>query len=190
GDLQAVGRSSSGYTSGAILHGRGARTASGPLLRGVECPAYNGSVRTLILAAGRFGASAAEQVARGRGPRLDVLELQSALGADLLDYRQVEASSLLAVRAARAVSASAGLAALGAGMCDRYDAVLTTGEDIGIPLATLLAGRRRRPAHTMIAHTMRPWKKRLFVRLLGAARRIDRILCYATSEEEHLTRDL
>jgi glycosyltransferase involved in cell wall biosynthesis len=147
-------------------------------------------VRTLILAAGRFGSPAAAGVAGGTEPRVDVLELQSELNADLLDYRQVDESNLLTVRAAKAVSASAGLAALGAQVCDRYDAVLTTGEDIGIPLATLLAGRRRRPAHTMIAHTMTPWKKRLFVHLFGVTRRIDRILCYASSEHEHMTRRL
>ncbi len=147
-------------------------------------------MKTLILAAGRFGRTVSDDVAAGREPRLDVHELQAALGADLLDFRDVDASSLLAVRAARTLSASAGLAALGAQVSAGYDAVLTTGEDIGIPLATLLTGRRKRPVHTMIAHTLSPWKKRLFVQGLGMGSRIDRFLCYASSEEKLMTGQL
>jgi glycosyltransferase involved in cell wall biosynthesis len=147
-------------------------------------------VRTLILAAGRFGSSVAEQVAGGREPRLDVFELQRELKADLLDFRDVDASRLLAVRTARVLTSSAGLAALGASLADRYDAVLTTGEDVGIPLAALSAGRRRRTAHTMIAHTLAPLKKRVFLQLQGVRERIDRFLCYATSEERLMTERL
>lgn len=144
-------------------------------------------MRALILAAGRFGPPLADDIAAGREPRLDVFELQRELGADLLDYRDVDASTRPAVRAARrALGASAALAALGSSAASRYDAVLTTGEDVGIPLAALLTGRRSRPSHTMIAHTLTPWKKRLFFHLLRVQRRIDRILCYASSEERHI----
>jgi glycosyltransferase involved in cell wall biosynthesis len=142
-------------------------------------------MRMLILAAGHLGG--ADQIAAGREPRLDVFELQAALDADVLDYNDVDASKSPAVRAVRrTLGASAALATLAADKLDNYDAVLTTGEDVGVPLAALLTGRRRRPAHTMIAHTLTPWKKRLFFHLLRVQTRIDRFLCYATSEERHM----
>ena len=147
-------------------------------------------MRTLILAAGRFGPDAAQQIQAGREPRLDVFELKAALGADLLDFRDSDASSLLSVRMARKLGESAALAALGAAVSAGYDAVLTTGEDIGIPLAALLKARRKAPAHTMIAHTLTPWKKRVFFHLVRVQDRIDRVLCYATSEERHIVASL
>ena len=146
-------------------------------------------MRTLILAAGHLGG--AQQIAAGREPRLDVFELQKALSADVLDYGDVEKSQKASVRATRrTLGASAALATLAGGMLERYDAVLTTGEDVGVPLAALLTGRRHRPTHTMIAHTLSPWKKRLFFHLFRVQRRIDRFLCYATSEERHMVDQL
>jgi glycosyltransferase involved in cell wall biosynthesis len=144
-------------------------------------------VRTLILAAGRFGAPLKQRIAAGREPRLDVYEIQRALGADLLDYGDAAGSGLPRVRLAkRALGDSGALAALGAAEADRYDAILTTGEDIGIPLALMLLPSRRAPAHTMISHTLTPWKKRVFFHLLRVQLRMDRVLCYATSEERHI----
>jgi glycosyltransferase involved in cell wall biosynthesis len=144
-------------------------------------------VRTLILAAGRFGPALQSEIASGREPRLDVFELAVALSADVLDYRAVDCSRQPAVTVARAIAGpSAALAVLGAGQARRYDAILTTGEDIGIPLAALLVTRSRAPAHVMIAHTLTPAKKSLLFRILPLERRIDRILCYASSEERHM----
>jgi glycosyltransferase involved in cell wall biosynthesis len=69
---------------------------------------------------------------------------------------------------------------------DRYDAMLTSGEDIGLPLAALLKRSTSRCSHTMIAHTLFPAKKRAFFRYLRVQDRIDRILAYSTSEQEHM----
>jgi glycosyltransferase involved in cell wall biosynthesis len=150
-------------------------------------PIYNQSVRTLILAAGRFGGPLKDEIAAGREPRLDVFELRDALRADVLDYDSADACKSASVRATRRTAGiSAALALMGAQAADRYDSVLTTGEELGIPFAMLLAGKRRRPAHTMIAHTLTPWKKRVFFHFLRVQGQIDRILCYATSEERHI----
>jgi glycosyltransferase involved in cell wall biosynthesis len=148
-------------------------------------------MRTLILAAGRFGPTLREQIAAGREPRLDMYEIQERLEADLLDETDVDASTQPAVQLVRRTAGSlAALAVLGAAQAAHYDAVLTSGEDIGIPLAALLLARRKAPAHTMISHTLAPWKKRVFFHLLRVHRRIDRILCYATSEEQHIIENL
>ncbi len=148
-------------------------------------------MRTLILAAGRFGSPLQQEIAAGREPRLDVFELRDVLGADVLDHDSVDASPLGSVRALRRTAGvSVALAWLGALSAPRYDAVLTTGEELGIPLAALLLGRRKRPAHTMIAHTLTPWKKQIFFHGLRVQSRIDRILCYASSEERHIVERL
>jgi glycosyltransferase involved in cell wall biosynthesis len=142
-------------------------------------------MRCLILAAGRFGPELKEDIAAGREPRLDVFELARALGADYLDYRDVERAPALNVRAvARAAGLSAALALLGFERRKSYDAFFTTGEDIGLPLSALLRTSRARCSHTMIAHTLFPLKKQLFFKLGGVGKCIDRALVYSTSEEK------
>ncbi len=144
-------------------------------------------MRTLILAAGRFGDAMREAVRAGREPRLDVFEIAARLGADVIDYRDADASSLQGVRlVARALGASAAVAFLGYLERARYDAILTTGEDIGLPLASLLKTTSARCSHTMIAHTLAPTKKRVFFQYLRVEDRIDRILAYSTSEESNM----
>jgi len=148
--------------------------------------------RCLILAAGRFDpAQTASAVAADREPRLDVFELARVLPADVLDFKDVDASRSPVVRAARrALGPSAALALLGAERAAGYEAILTTGEDIGIPLAARLRFARGRPSHTMIAHTLFPLKKRLFFAVGRVDATIDRFLCYATSEERNLVERL
>ncbi|MFL5248372.1 MAG: glycosyltransferase family 4 protein [Myxococcales bacterium] len=148
--------------------------------------------RCLILAAGRFDpVTSARAALTDREPRLDVFELACALSADVLDFQDVDAARSPLVRAThRALGPSAALALLGAERARGYDAILTTGEDIGIPLAARLRLVRDRPSHTMIAHTLFPMKKRIFFSLGRVDGCIDRFLCYATSEERNLVERL
>ena len=140
-------------------------------------------MRCLILAAGRFDDALKTSIAGGREPRLDVFELQRALDADVLDFKDADASSHPAVRlSARAGGPSAAVAMLGFLKRGDYDCFFTTGEDIGLPLAALLRTSRSKRSHTMIAHTLFPRKKRAFFRL-GAGRELDRVLVYSSSEE-------
>ena len=141
-------------------------------------------MKTLILAAGRFGDETRARIAAGREPRLDVFELARVLDADVLDYLDVDRSRSPLVRLmARTAGPSAALAVLGHAERRRYESLFTTGEDIGLPLAALSWTGRERPTHTMIAHTLFPNKKRVFFQYAGAASRIDKILVYSTSEE-------
>jgi glycosyltransferase involved in cell wall biosynthesis len=128
------------------------------------------------------------EIAEGREPRLDVFEIAERLGADVIDYLDVDASRSPTIRGAtRALGPSAALACLGYARRHDYDAMLTTGEDIGLPLAALLRTSSARCSHTMIAHTLFPAKKRFFFDYLGVESRLDRILAYSTSEERHMT---
>jgi len=141
-------------------------------------------MRSLILAAGRFDDALKTRIAQDKEPRLDVFELSDALGgATVIDFGDVDRSSSAAVKiAARAAGPSAAVAVLGYQQRKQYDAIFTTGEDIGLPLAALLKTSRARCSHTMIAHTLYPTKKRAFFKA-GVESRIDRILVYSTSEE-------
>jgi glycosyltransferase involved in cell wall biosynthesis len=141
----------------------------------------------LILAAGRFGDDMRRAISAGRDPRLDVFELARTLNADVLDFLDVESSSNPLVKAAtRVLGPSAGVAQLGFIGRAHYDAMLTTGEDIGLPLALLLKGASAKVSHTMIAHTLFPLKKRVFFKA-GAASHLDRVLVYSSSEERLVT---
>jgi glycosyltransferase involved in cell wall biosynthesis len=142
-------------------------------------------MKAIIAAAGRFDQEMAQKIAAGREPRLDVFELQSALenGARKLDFIDVERSKRPDVQAVRkALGMSAAVAYLAFVERGDADAFFTTGEDIGLPLALLLKLRRVRASHTMIAHTLAPAKKRIFFKA-GAGSRLDKVLCYASTEE-------
>src|SRR6187401_998094 len=147
-------------------------------------------MRCVILAAGRFDEQLKADIGADREPRLDVFELARELGADVIDFKDVDASQNPAVRvAARVAGNSAAVALLGFSQRKRYDTFFTTGEDIGLPLAALLKPSSGRYSHTMIAHTLFPPAKRAFFRA-GVGSTFDRVLVYSTSEEQNATRTL
>ena len=150
-------------------------------------------LETVIAVAAWHGEGLVEAIAADREPRRDVLELQSALGPDrtrMLDYGDVDRSRRPDVRAIRRTlgpaPALARLAFLERGPANAF---FTNGEDVGLPLAALLGARRVQASHTMIAHTLAPRKKRALLRL-GVQRRLDRVICYASTEERLLLEDL
>ncbi len=148
-------------------------------------------MKTLILAAGRFDDTYRGDIAADREPRLDMFELASVLNADLVDFTTVEREFPLVARAQGVMARSLGAALAGYRRRNRYDAILTSGEDIGLPLAALLRTSRARCSHTMIAHTLHPRKKRVFFRPpLSVQGRLDRVLVHATSEERLLREEL
>ncbi len=148
-------------------------------------------MRCLILAAGRFDQKLRADIAENREPRLDVFELATALGADVLDYQDVTRSTNPAVQlAARTAGNSPAVALLGYLARERYDTFFTTGEDIGLPLCALLKATRVRCSHTMIAHTLFPASKKAFFKVARVGDELDRILVYSTSEERNAIDDL
>jgi glycosyltransferase involved in cell wall biosynthesis len=148
-------------------------------------------MRCMILAAGRFDDALKARIAKQLEPRLDVFELERVLGAQVLDFKDVDASRNPAVKlVARAAGPSAALALLGFQKRSECDAFFTTGEDIGLPLATLLKATRGKRSHTMIAHTLFPEKKRLFFKVGRVQSQFDRVLVYSTSEEQLATGEL
>jgi glycosyltransferase involved in cell wall biosynthesis len=150
-------------------------------------------MKTLIVAAGRFDRALAQDIAQGREPRLDMFELQRALDVPaerMLDFGDVERSKRPDVRAVRKLlGMSAATAYLAVVERKDADAIFTTGEDIGLPLAMLLKLRGIRASHTMIAHSLSPLKKRVFFSA-GVGGHLDRVLCYATIQERLMLEEL
>ena len=141
-------------------------------------------MRCLILAAGSFDDAMKARIAERKEPRLDVFEIAERLQAELIDFKQVDASHDPAVKAiARSLGKSAAVAYLGFRERKKFDAFFTTGEDIGLPLGALLKASRAKCSHTMIAHTLLPAKKQAFFKYARVGSTIDRMLVYSTSEE-------
>jgi len=117
------------------------------------------------------------------GPRKDYSALATALHADVIDYASVERSQLgrIVAKLAGVPLAQAMLAFIES---RRYDAVLTDGEHIGIPLALLLKLRRSNIAHVTIGHRLSTPKKRLFFRWLAAHTHIARIAVHSIVQRE------
>ena len=137
-------------------------------------------------------------MAAGRHPRMDYDALADALcaegGVDVLDYAALDAERHPLVRAAsRLFGRDAALAVAGFVRRDRYGAVFTNGENVGIPLALLLrrAGRRTlRPGHVTIGHRLSSPKKTPFFRRLRAHDGMDTVFVYAGEQARYARAEL
>jgi glycosyltransferase involved in cell wall biosynthesis len=148
--------------------------------------------RALLTVSGVIPPDLLERVENGRQPRADYVELARTLNADLLD---VEEARRRIGRAAGLIQRTTGRAGLLAWACfrerRRYDAIVTDGEQVGLPLALLCwFTRRRRFAHVMIAHIMSVKKKALPFRLLGLGRHIDSIIVYSSWQRRYVVERL
>src|SRR5690349_2215491 len=109
------------------------------------------TARVLFVVSARLDNAARYAVAVGDWPRKDFFELQRALDADVIDYATV--ASRWTWRILRRV---VGMAETQAWLAFRrrgaYDAIVTDGEHIGIPLAVLLKLARSTTTHVTIGH--------------------------------------
>jgi glycosyltransferase involved in cell wall biosynthesis len=112
------------------------------------------------------------------GPRRDYLALGHALGADVLD-RPAARSHRLGGMVARLFGIAAAQAVVAFTKRARYDAILTDGEHIGIPLALLLKFVGSRTPHVTIGHRITASKKRGFFRWLRVQSHISRIALHS-----------
>lgn len=146
--------------------------------------------QVLLTVSGVVAPDTQARVARGERPRADYFEIAHAADADLLDYTEARrrhprlAPMLERLGGPDLVLAWACFAAR-----KRYAAILTDGEQIGLPLALFLkflAPFGSRPAHVMIVHILSVKKKALLLDLFGLQSRIDRFLVYATRQKQFI----
>jgi glycosyltransferase involved in cell wall biosynthesis len=135
--------------------------------------------RTLLV----VNAQVRRRAANTLGPRKDYTVLADALNADIIDHDEVQAS-----RSGRLVRRVLGMRAAQAWLAFRrradYSAILTDGEQVGIPLALLLKLGRSNVPHVTIGHRLAAPKKQLFFRWLKVHHQIQRIALHSMRQRE------
>ena len=132
------------------------------------------------------------RIAHDERPRPDYVAMAAAMDAELLDVTEARRR---AGRAGRLLERLGGAPLLLAWVCfrerERYDAVFTDGEQVGLPLAALCRLTARRPfAHVMIAHILSVPKKRLLYRTLRLGRFIDSVVVYSSAQRHFVANEL
>jgi glycosyltransferase involved in cell wall biosynthesis len=146
------------------------------------------SKRVVLTVSGVIAFDVHEQVANGKRPRADYLELATAFDADLLDY---VAARKITGRMGAVLEKLGGPNLVVAFACwkirKNYRAVVTDGEQVGLPLATLLKFTPgERPRHLMVVHVISEPKKILFLDLLGVQSAIDRFITYSRWQQRFI----
>jgi glycosyltransferase involved in cell wall biosynthesis len=123
------------------------------------------------------------------GPRKDYVALAEALPATVLDRSQTKRSPI-----GRLLSLTLGMpvaqAYLAAQERNHYDAIVTDGEHIGIPLALLLKVLQASTPHITIGHRLSSSKKQAFFHWLGIHSHMARIAVHARRQYDHAVHEL
>jgi glycosyltransferase involved in cell wall biosynthesis len=146
------------------------------------------SKRVVLTVSGAIPADIREQIASGKRPRADYLELARSFNADLLDYA---AARTIAGRTGAVLGKLGGPNLVLAYACWKIRkscrAIFTDGEQIGLPLAALLKFTPgRRPRHLMIVHVISEPKKTAFLDWLGVQSAIDRFITYSRWQQRFI----
>jgi len=146
------------------------------------------SKRVVLTVSGVIAADIREQIAGGKRPRADYLELARGLNADLLDYA---AARTIAGRTGAVLEKLSGPNLVLAYACWKArkscQAIVTDGEQVGLPLAALLKlTPGRRPLHLMIVHVISEPKKIVFLDWLGVQSAIDRFITYSRWQQRFI----
>src|SRR5262249_32299748 len=125
--------------------------------------------RVILTVSGVIAAAIREQIASGERPRADYLELARSLNADVIDYA---GARTIAGRTGALLEKLGGPNLVLAYACWKLrkccQAIVTDGEQIGLPLAALLKFTPgARPRHLMIVHVISEPKKTVFLDWLG-----------------------
>jgi glycosyltransferase involved in cell wall biosynthesis len=146
-------------------------------------------LRTLLLLAKKPAPTAVDDADAGRIPRIEYVELARRIGAEIVDFHDVERSTHPAVKLAAKKGPHWGLAALGVSRRHEFDHFYATGEDVGMPLGMMLHGVRWYGRTTMVVHHGGTAKRRKVLRALGD-RPWRNVIVLASRQREILVDDL
>jgi glycosyltransferase involved in cell wall biosynthesis len=137
---------------------------------------------------GVIAAGIREQIASGKRPRADYLELARSFNADLIDYA---GARTIAGRTGAVLEKLGGPNLVLAYACWKVRksclAIVTDGEQVGLPLAALLKlTPGTRPHHLMIVHVISEPKKTVFLDWLGVQSAIDRFITYSRWQQRFI----
>jgi glycosyltransferase involved in cell wall biosynthesis len=146
------------------------------------------SKRVVLTVSGVIAADTREQIASGKRPRADYLELARSFKADLLDYA---AARRITGRTGVVLEKLGGPNLVLAYACWKIrkscQAIVTDGEQVGLPLAALLKFTPgMRPRHLMIVHVISEPKKTVFLDWLGVQSAIDRFITYSRWQQRFI----
>jgi glycosyltransferase involved in cell wall biosynthesis len=146
------------------------------------------SKRVVLTVSGVIAADTREQIASGKRPRADYLELARSFKADLLDYA---AARRITGRTGVVLEKLGGPNLVLAYACWKIrkscQAIVTDGEQVGLPLAALLKFTPgMRPRHLMIVHVISEPKKTVFLDWLGVQSAIDRFIAYSRWQQQFI----
>jgi len=146
-------------------------------------------MKTLLLIPSFVKTDIDAEVAANRHPTMDYHALAAALrvrhgaAVEILDYNAVDRETAPAIQLARKCGGrDAALAALAFSRRKNYDAIFSNGENVGVPLALMMAGWPQGVGHVTIGHRLSTGKKQIFFQFLKAQRRLDKIFVYAQSQ--------
>lgn len=144
--------------------------------------------RLVLTVSGMMAADIGEQIASGRRPRADYLELARSFNADILDYA---AARTIAGRTGALLEKLGGPNLVLAYACWKIrkdcQAIVTDGEQVGLPLAALLKFTPgARPRHLMVVHVISEPKKTVFLDWLGVQSAIDRFITYSRWQQRFI----
>ena len=143
--------------------------------------------RSVVLTvSGRLEKGLHREIATGARPLADYVAIARSTDASLLGWNTMASETSITNRVIQRFGGkSIALAQHIFARRHQLDAVVTDGEQIGLPLAFLLrmaGGSDMR--HVMIGHRLSPHKKAIPTRLLGLAPFVDEILVYSTAQYE------
>jgi glycosyltransferase involved in cell wall biosynthesis len=149
--------------------------------------------RAIVTVSGRIPPDLDALIEAGRRPRADYLEIARALSAEGVDADVVDVTAALVATGlvGRLLYRVGGAGVLLAWYCfrrrDRYEAILTDGEQVGIPLALLCRVFGRGTArHTMIVHILSVPKKARTIQWFRLAGLVDRYVVYSSRQREFI----
>ena len=144
--------------------------------------------RVILTVSGVITPEIRDQIAKGQRPKADYLELARGFNAELIDY---SAARVIAGRIGKVLEKFGGPNLVLAYACwkirKNYDAVVTDGEQIGLPLAAFFKFTPgARPRHLMIVHVISERKKALFLDWLAVQTAIDRFITYSRWQQRFI----
>ncbi len=138
--------------------------------------------RAIILATSATTPLAKAAIEAGERPRIDYLDLQSRLSADLIDYSVYDVPPYRVFEKVDRLSRLAwGQALYAQRHWNDYDVVFSLSEDVALSLAFLLRLRGLHPRHTMVAHNILSARKIPIVRMIGVMDRFDKIIVLSSA---------
>lgn len=140
--------------------------------------------RSLMIVSEQVDAARRAGIAEGREPRPEYIVLEQDYGVDLHDWSKVPDSGRRSWRLALRHVRSALHRASG------YDAILSDGEHVGIPLALAKRATGLRAGHVVIGHHVTVPKKRPFFRVLHAQAGMSKLLLHSRRQMELAAGDL